>query len=144
MLSVWQHGLAHGLSALLPVPANTDLGHRERGCVVRRSSFNVRIQSGEMAINRDIRAWQQRFLLGHWPPLSWLRSDRSYPAPKRSLSKPIVLQNALLFLDGECIELAEQRQQTDATTDPSASCSFSDAGNDAEAESARSSRCDER
>jgi hypothetical protein len=45
-----------------------------------------------------------------------------------------VLQNALLFLDGECIELAEQTQPHQKNADPAPHSSLSDIGDDAELE----------
>jgi hypothetical protein len=38
------------------------------------------------------------------------------------VSKPIVLQNALLFLDGECIELAEHAEDSRQSADASSDC----------------------
>jgi hypothetical protein len=47
-----------------------------------------------------------------------------------NVSAPVVLQNALLFLDGECIELGERVQQSDQSPDASGPCSFADTGDD--------------
>ncbi len=53
-----------------------------------------------------------------------------------NVSKPVVLQNALLFLDHECVELTELAQQARHSSDHSPSCSFSDTSHDTEPEGA--------
>ena len=50
------------------------------------------------------------------------------------VSKPVVLQNALLFIDHECVELAELAEKARRSSDHSPSCSFSNTRDDAEAE----------